>query len=96
MKKKKKAQTSAICAFLTAVIVFVRPFDAYKNNIRSHKAKHNVSSGDNVPGPAVTMATPGMPVMRATASAAKTVAASSRMSTTRIPTAFEAHSMGAM
>ena len=42
----------AICAFLSAVIVFVTP------------------------GPAVTAATPGTPVSRATASAAKTAVAS--------------------
>ena len=47
---------SASCAFLTAVIVLVRP------------------------GPAVTAATPGIPVMRAVASAANTALASSRTS----------------
>src|SRR5262245_26199484 len=51
----------AIWAFLTAVIVLVRP------------------------GPAVTAATPGRPVSRATASAANTAVASWRVSITRMP-----------
>lgn len=48
------------------------------------------------PGPAVTMATPGTPVRREMASAAKTVVASSRTSTTRIPTASQPTRIGAM
>jgi len=48
------------------------------------------------PGPAVTAATPGMPVMRATASAANTVFFSSRMSTTRMPRCLAPTRMGEM
>ena len=48
------------------------------------------------PGPAVTAATPGMPVRRATASAAKTAFASSRTSTTRIPRALAETRIGEM
>mmetsp|Transcript_23987 Transcript_23987/g.83242 ORF Transcript_23987/g.83242 Transcript_23987/m.83242 type:complete len:248 (+) Transcript_23987:370-1113(+) len=63
---------SAICAFLTAVTVFVTP------------------------GPAVTAATPGTPVRRATASAANTAVTSCRTSTTRMPVALAATRIGEM
>jgi hypothetical protein len=48
------------------------------------------------PGPAVTAATPGMPVSRAVASAAKTALASCRVSTTRIPRALAPTRSGEM
>ena len=48
------------------------------------------------PGPAVTAATPGMPVSRAAASAAKTAAASPRVSTTRMPRALAPERIGEM
>ena len=49
-----------------------------------------------MPGPAVTAATPGMPVSRAVASAANTAVASSRTSTTRMPRALAALRIGEM
>ena len=48
------------------------------------------------PGPAVTAATPIVPVIRATASAANTAFASSRTSTTRIPRACAPVRIGEM
>ena len=48
------------------------------------------------PGPAVTAATPGTPVIRAIASAAKTAFFSSRTSTTRIPRALAPTRIGEM
>jgi hypothetical protein len=48
------------------------------------------------PGPAVTAATPGAPVMRATASAAKTALFSSRQSTTGIPASVAPTRIGEM
>jgi hypothetical protein len=48
------------------------------------------------PGPAVTAATPGTPVMRATASAAKTAFTSCRTSITRMPAFFALTKMGEM
>ena len=48
------------------------------------------------PGPAVTAATPGTPVRRATASAANTAVASSRTSMMRMPRALDAVSIGEM
>ena len=62
----------AICAFFTAVIVFVTP------------------------GPAVTAATPVMPVRRDMASAAKTQFTSCLKSMTVMPSFFDATSMGEM
>ena len=49
-----------------------------------------------MPGPAVTAATPGVPVSRAAASAANTAVASSRVSTMRMPRFFAATRMGEM
>ena len=48
------------------------------------------------PGPAVTAATPGTPVMRATASAANTALASWRTSTMSMPRAFAPVRIGEM
>ena len=48
------------------------------------------------PGPAVTAATPGTPVSRATASAANTAVASSRTSMMRMPRALDAVRIGEM
>jgi hypothetical protein len=48
------------------------------------------------PGPAVTAATPVVPVSRATASAAKTALASSRVSMIRMPRALAATRIGEM
>ena len=50
----------------------------------------------SAPGPAVTIATPGTPVSLEMASAAKTVVASSRTSTTLMPTASHPTRIGAM
>ena len=95
----------ANCAFFTAVIVFVRPGPAVtaagvldrRDGAFLHNFGTTVPLAENKVSETIAdLPTPGMPVRRATPSAAKTVVTSWRTSITRTPITSQPTKMGAM